>query len=157
VAGNIWGGRPVLYVNTTTDDLKDAVVKMIKAGLPVFFGSDVGQSSDRVSGSSLACLCIRLGTADTCAGVMDAELMDYETAFNIKLGLTKAQRLQSGESLMTHAMVITAVHLDDAGKPVRFKVENSWGTEPGEKGWFMCTASWFDECVIGCAFAPVGG
>jgi aminopeptidase C len=78
---------------------------------------------------------------------MDANLMDYETAFNIKLGLSKAQRLQSGESLMTHAMVITAVHLDADGKPVRFKVENSWGTEPGEKGWFMCTAAWFDECV----------
>lgn len=34
--------------------------QMIKAGLPVFFGSDVGQSSDRIS------------------GVMDTNLMEYE-------------------------------------------------------------------------------
>jgi aminopeptidase C len=34
-------------VNTKIDDLKQAVVKMIKAGIPVFFGCDVGQSSDR--------------------------------------------------------------------------------------------------------------
>jgi bleomycin hydrolase len=102
--GNVWGGRPVLYVNTEIDNLKQAVVKMIKVGLPVFFGCDVGQSSDRFS------------------GVMDTALMEYETAFNIKLGLTKAERLLVGESSMTHAMVITAVHLDDAGKPVRYKV-----------------------------------
>ena len=34
-------------VNTKIDDLKQAVVKMIRAGVPVFFGCDVGQSSDR--------------------------------------------------------------------------------------------------------------
>ena len=34
-------------MNTKIDDLKQAVVKMIKAGIPVFFGCDVGQSSDR--------------------------------------------------------------------------------------------------------------
>jgi bleomycin hydrolase len=35
---------------------------------------------------------------------------------------------------MTHAMVITAVHVDDKGKAVRYKVENSWSEASGQKG-----------------------
>jgi bleomycin hydrolase len=76
---------------------------------------------------------------------MDTKLMEYENAFNITLGLTKAERLQVNESSMTHAMVITAVHLDADGKPVRYKVENSWGTDPGNKGWFVMTDAWFEQ------------
>ncbi|KIP08384.1 hypothetical protein PHLGIDRAFT_104318 [Phlebiopsis gigantea 11061_1 CR5-6] len=128
--GNLWGGRPVLYVNTQIDDLKQAVVKMVKAGLPVFFGCDVGQSSDRNY------------------GIMDTALFEYERAFDITLGLSKADRLRMGESSMTHAMVISAVHVDPAtGKPLRYKVENSWGDAAGEKGWFMMTDAWFEQFV----------
>ncbi|KAG8984592.1 hypothetical protein FRB90_005213 [Tulasnella sp. 427] len=125
---NVWGGRPVLYVNTSSDELKQAVITSVKAGHPVFFGCDVGQFSN----SSL--------------GIMDTALYEYESAFNIKLKLTKAQRLQTGESSMTHAMVITAVHLDAEGKPVRYRVENSWGLV-GDKGYFVMSDKWFDEFV----------
>ena len=31
------------------------------------------------------------------------------------------------------------------GKPVRGKVENSWGDENGQKGYFVMTDPWFDE------------
>ncbi|EPQ57510.1 peptidase C1B, bleomycin hydrolase [Gloeophyllum trabeum ATCC 11539] len=127
--GNVWGGRPVLYVNTEIEDLKKAVVDMIKAGQPVFFGCDVGQFSNSVG------------------GIMDIDLMEYENAFNIKLGLTKAQRLQVNESAMTHAMVISGVHLDSNGKPVRYKVENSWGPDVGDKGYFVMTDKWFEQFV----------
>ena len=48
--------------------------------------------------------------------------------------MTKAQRLQSGESSMTHAMVIVAAHLNADGKPVRYRVENSWSDTAGSKG-----------------------
>ena len=47
-------------VNTEIADLKAAVVAMIKAGHPVFFGCDVGQFSDRT------------------AGIMDTALHQYE-------------------------------------------------------------------------------
>lgn len=57
--GNVWDGRPVTYVNVDTIVLKDACVAMLKKGLPIFFGSDVGKQSD------------------SRRGVMDTDLVSY--------------------------------------------------------------------------------
>ena len=102
----------------------------IKANTPLFFGCDVGKSSNSAE------------------GVMDTGLYDIKAAYGFGFNMTKAQRLQTGESSMTHAMVITAVHLDGKGRPVRYKVDNSWSEAAGEKGWFMMTADWFRENVF---------
>jgi len=129
--GNVWGGRPVFYVNTEIENMKSVVVKMIRAGVPVFFGCDVGKFSDQAT------------------GIMDPALFEYASAFDIELKLTKAQRLQMCESMMTHAMVITGVHIDVInGKPVRYKVENSWGDATGKDGFYVMTDSWFEEYVF---------
>lgn len=128
--GNVWEGHPVRYVNVDMDTMKTACVAMLEADVPIFFGSDVGKFSNRVS------------------GIMDVDLVNYEVAFNVKLGMNKAQRLETGESEMTHAMVLTAVHLDEeTGKPVRWRVQNSWGEESGNKGWFVMSDKWMDEFV----------
>ena len=54
---------------------------------------------------------------------------------------------------MTHAMVLTAVHVVD-GKPVRWRVQNSWGTEAGVDGWFVMTDRWMDEFVYQAVVDP---
>lgn len=125
--GNVWGGRPVTYVNVDTTTMKNACIAMLKKGYPIFFGSDVGKYSDSAK------------------GIMDTELIDYELGFNVKLGMTKAQRLDTGESAMTHAMVLTAVHLNEAGLPLRWRVENSWSETAGTKGYFVMSDAWMDE------------
>jgi bleomycin hydrolase len=125
--GNVWGGRPVTYVNVDKNVLKQACVAMLKRGFPVFFGSDVGKQSDGAK------------------GIMDTDLVDYELGFNVKLGMSKAERLRTGESQMTHAMVLTAVHLDKDGSPVRWRVENSWSDSVGADGYFVMSDAWMDE------------
>jgi bleomycin hydrolase len=133
--GNVHEGRPVTYVNTDMTTIKKACIEMIKRGFPVFFGSDVGKYSDSTK------------------GIMDTDLYEYELGFNIKLGLSKAERLQTGESQMTHAMVLTAVHVVD-GKSVRWRVENSWSDRVGDKGYFVMSDAWMDEFVYQAVVDP---
>ena len=84
---------------------------------------------------------------------MDTNLIDYELGFNIRLGLDKASRLRTGESAMTHAMVLTAVHVVD-GKSVRWRVQNSWGKDAGTEGWFVMSERWMDEFVYQVVVDP---
>ncbi|RVX67677.1 hypothetical protein B0A52_07800 [Exophiala mesophila] len=133
--GNVVGGRPITYVNVDIATMKTAAINMLRAGLPVFFGSDVGKYSNSSS------------------GIMDTALYDYNLAFNISLSMSKSQRLKARESAMTHAMVLTAVQVED-GKSVRWRVQNSWGESAGEKGFFVMTDKWLDEFVYQVVVDP---
>ncbi|KAI5261233.1 peptidase C1B, bleomycin hydrolase [Aureobasidium subglaciale] len=124
---NMSGGKYVEYVNVDKPIWKKAAIEMLEKGFPVFFGSDVGKFSD----SKL--------------GIMDPDLVDYELGFNVKLGMSKAERLMTGESAMTHAMVLTAVHLSPSGEPIRWRVENSWSETAGTKGYFVMSDKWMNE------------
>ncbi|KAJ1641664.1 bleomycin hydrolase, partial [Coemansia asiatica] len=76
----------------------------------------------------------------------DTEVIDYKTAFNFSFELNKAERLQYGESRITHAMVLTGVHIED-DKTMHWRIENSWGEDYGIKGYLTMTDRWFDEFV----------
>ena len=74
-----------------------------------------------------------------------AKIERGETQLNILLTQDKAGRLDYSESLMTHAMVLTGVDLDENGKAKKWKVENSWGEKVGNKGYFVASDAWMDE------------
>ena len=125
--GNVVGSKPVRYLNVEMDRLKELAIAQMQAGETVWFGSDVGQSSNRK------------------AGIMADGMYDFTSSMDIQLTQDKAGRLDYSESLMTHAMVLTGVDLDENGKAKKWKVENSWGEKVGNKGYFVASDSWMDE------------
>ena len=125
--GNVVGARDVRYLNVNMERLKELAIAQMQAGETVWFGSDVGQSSNRK------------------AGVMVNDMYDFTSSMDIELTQDKAGRLDYSESLMTHAMVLTGVDLDENGKSTKWKVENSWGDKVGDKGYFVASDDWMDE------------
>ena len=125
--GNVVGSKPVRYLNVEMDRLKELAIAQMQAGETVWFGSDVGQSSNRKE------------------GVMAEGMHDFTASMDIGLTQDKAGRLDYSESLMTHAMVLTGVDLDENGKAKKWKVENSWGEKVGNKGYFVASDAWMDE------------
>lgn len=125
--GNVKEGSPVCYLNLPIGELKKAAIAQLKDGEPVWFGCDMGPFVNRDS------------------GIMDPEIYDFSDFFQIRFPMDKGQRLDYGQSLMTHAMVFQGVNLTDDGEPDRWRVENSWGEEPGKKGYFVMSDQWFDE------------
>ena len=118
---------PVKYLNLPMDELKRLTIEQLKAGEAVWFGSDVGQFSDRKG------------------GYLIEDAVDAAGLFDTDFPMNKAERLDYCESLMTHAMVITGVELDGRGRALYWKVENSWGEDVGFKGFYTMSDKWFSE------------
>lgn len=125
--GSVKEEKPICYINVPIEALKEAAVKSIKAGEAVWFGCDVGKMLVQNE------------------GIMDMHLYNYDITIGKLPEFTKAERLDYGESLLTHAMVFTGVDLDKDGKPIKWQVENSWGDEHGKKGMFSMSDAWFEE------------
>jgi bleomycin hydrolase len=137
--GNVIGGNATTYVNVTMQSLKTAAIKMLKAGLPVFFGCDVGKSSNSQ------------------AGIMDDKMFNYDLAFDISLNMDKKERMITGASAVTHAMVLTGVQIEDKDgekKSVRWRVQNSWGKDAGTDGYWVMSDGWMDEYVYEIVVDP---
>lgn len=124
--GNVEGGNDVFYLNVDVETFKSLALAQLNDGVPVWFGCDVGKKLDRD------------------AGIMDTNIFDYEGTLDTTFTMTKGERLDHGVSLMTHAMVFTGVNVVD-GKSDRWKVENSWGKDKGNDGFYIMSDAWFDE------------
>lgn len=125
--GSVKEGRPIKHVNLPIEELKKAAIAQMQDGYPVWFGCDVGKSSVREQ------------------GLMSMSVYNKEDLLDTTFTMTKAERLDYGQSLMTHAMVFQGVNLDENGKPNRWRVENSWGKDAGKDGYYVMTDDWFDE------------
>merc|ERR1711871_1678889 len=118
--GNVVEGNKVKYLNLPIENLKDLAMKSINDNEPVWFGCDVGKWLHR----------------DECS--MDLDLVNYKNLFDVDFTMNKEERLLSGDSLMTHAMVLTGYSsnneyssVTDKKKtvPTKWQVENSWSTK----------------------------
>ena len=126
--GNVVDGKEIRYLNLEMKEFKKLVVKQLKNKELVWFGSDCSRYGDRPN------------------GLWDDKLFAYDDSFGIDFTLTKESSLDNRHSAMNHAMVLTGVNLVD-GEPTKWKIENSWGNNVANKGYYMCSDSWFDRFV----------
>ena len=124
--GNVVNGKIVTHLNVEMDRLKELVIRQLKDGQIVWFGSDVGFYGDREG------------------GIWDDRMFDYESATGLAFKMDKGEALDYRASAMNHAMCITGVALKN-GKATKWKIENSWGTDRAVAGYYRMSASWFDR------------
>lgn len=125
-----YDGHNWKYLNLPMQDIEQLAIASLKDGRKLYSSYDVGKFLDRKRG-----LC-------------DIQNYDYESLFGTTFGMNKAQRISTFDSGSTHAMTLTAVDLDADGKPIKWKVENSWGATNGQQGCLIMTAEWFREYMF---------
>lgn len=125
-----YDGHNWKYLNLPMDEIEQLAVASLKDGRKLYSSYDVGKQLDR-----------KRGYADT-------ENFDYASLFGTSFTMDKAQRISTFDSGSTHAMTLTAVDLDANGKATKWKVENSWGGDWGQKGCLIMTDRWFREYMF---------
>ena len=125
-----YDGHNWKYLNLPMEDIEQLAIASLKDGRKLYSSYDVGKQLDR-----------KRGYADT-------ENYDYESLFGTTFGMNKAERISTFDSGSSHAMTLTAVDLDADGKPLKWKVENSWGSDSGHQGCIIMTARWFREYMF---------
>lgn len=126
--GNVVDGNDIKYLNLNLKEFKELVIKQMKDKETVWFGSDCSRYGDRSK------------------GIWDDKMFAYNENFGIDFDLSKESSLVNRHSAMNHAMVLTGVNLDNE-IPTRWKIENSWGDKVANKGYYVCSDSWFDRFV----------
>ncbi|WP_412989294.1 C1 family peptidase [Pediococcus siamensis] len=125
---NVVGGKKITVLNEEMDVLRQATIAQLKDGETVWFGNDVLEQMDRKD------------------GLLDSQLYRTDALYDVDLSMSKAERFQYGQANVSHAMTFTGVDVVE-GQAKKWKVENSWGEENGDKGYFAMTDDWFEDYV----------
>ena len=107
---------------------------------------DLGSLRDTLLRVAAVLICLIIH--ETCHGVAAFFLGDPTAKRNHRLSLNPLRHI---DWIGLAAMVLTGVNLDASGKPTRWKIENSWGDKSGDKGYYVCSDSWFDQYVFQAA------
>ena len=125
-----YDGHNWKYLNLPMEEIAQLAIASLKDGHKMYSSYDVGKQLDRKR------------------GYLALDNFDYASLFNTSFPMNKADRIATFESGSTHAMTLSAVDLDANGKPVKWKVENSWGADNGFSGCFIMTNDWFNEYMF---------
>ena len=125
-----YDGHNWKYLNLPMDEIEPLAIAQLKDGRKMYSSYDVGKQLDRKR------------------GYLDLDNYDYASLFGTTFTMDKAQRIETFDSGSTHAMTLTAVDLDNQGKAVKWKVENSWGADSGVNGYLIMTDHWFREYMF---------
>lgn len=123
--GNVIDGIAPVFLNVDMETIKKLTLQHIKKGEAVWFACDVDKDSNK-------------------KGYMSTDTHDIGGTFGVDFTFSKADRLLMRDASVSHAVTITGVDLKE-GVPVQWKIENSWGTDVGQKGYYTMSSDWFDE------------
>jgi len=129
VGGNVSG-----FYNVTMEDMSKYCSLSIQDNVPVQFDCDVSKYIHHEE------------------ELMDIKCYDYKSVLSTSFeNLNKEDRLRIWESYPTHAMTLAGVDMLD-GKPVKWRVENSWGLlrtcmgiQEDSDGYYTMSHEWFEE------------
>ena len=127
---HLYDGHNWLYVNLDIEDLKQAAIASLKDSAAMYFSCDVAKCLNRTT------------------GILDLNNYDYESLLGTTFGMDKKQRILTFDSGSSHAMTLVAVDLNSDGKPMKWKVQNSWGANNGYRGHLIMTDEWFNEYMF---------
>lgn len=125
-----YDGHNWKYLNLPMEEIAQLAIASLKDGRKMYSSYDVGKQFDRKR------------------GYLDTENYDYGSLLGTTFPMNKAERISTFDSGSTHAMTLTAVDLDSNGNPVKWKVENSWGADSGQRGCLIMTNRWFGEYMF---------
>ncbi len=120
-------GMDWTFLNLEMKDLKSLALKVLQDSVLCQFSADVSRRQ-----------------RDNETGYMAINLFDYESVYGVDFKFDKSVWILTRESAPNHAMVLCGADIID-GKVTKWKVENSWGTDNGDGGYYLMTDEWFDR------------
>lgn len=127
--GNVYQNSYVEFLNLPINEIKELAIKQLKDNIPVYIGINLRKFRDKKS------------------GILDTRLYNYQKTFGFDF-LTKEEALNTHDIFPHHRMSICGVNLLDNGKPERWKLEDSYGTQERINGYYVMNDNYFDEFIF---------
>lgn len=119
------------FYNLPLDAIKNCIIEQLKDGIPVWFGCD------------FRAVC---GSYTNKPGILDSNLFNLKDILGVEI-LPKSEQAKFKSDNYHHAMIIVGVQIEN-DKPVRWKVQNSFGKENNQDGYFVMNDNYFDEYAV---------
>ena len=123
----IVGTKDNIVLNVSKRDMKNLLLKQLKNKELVYFSTS---TPDKILN-----------------GIWTDTFKRYGDIFEIDLELNNNDILKTNDTSGEHVMIFTGVNIIN-GKPVKWKVENSWGEKEGDLGYFIADDDWVNKYVF---------
>lgn len=123
---NTYEGNDWTFINLPATEIKKYIILSLKDTQMLYFSCDVGKMLSKENGS------------------LDINNYNYSSLFGIDFSMDRKQQILTQQSGSTHGMALCGVELDKNEKPIKWKLENSWGADYGNRGYLTMTDQWFD-------------